>query len=124
MTCRPAVSVISSILPSAATAAVTARRPSPTRLFDLTYVWEISGKGGGGNTPGVFGMAYLESPGNPNDNIDNDDDGLLNENATTTPGQSSAPTDGIQNLQKFLSFYNIPAENSIPIIRGDEDQDW
>jgi hypothetical protein len=94
------------------------------KLLDLTYVWEISGKGGGGNKPGVFGMAYLESPGNPNDNIDNDDDGLLNERRDNDAGTIIGATDGIQNLQKFLDFYNFTTSELRPHYSGDEDQDW
>jgi hypothetical protein len=94
------------------------------KILDLTYVWEVSGKGGGGNKPGVFGLAYLESPGNPNDLIDNDDDGLLNERRDNEAGKIIGPTDGIQDLQKFLSFYNMTADELKPHYAGDEDQDW
>ena len=94
------------------------------KLLDLTYVWEISGKGGGGLRPGVFGIAYLESPGNPNDDIDNDDDGLLNERRDNPAGEIIGPTDGIHDLQKFLAFYNYQISELHPHYAGDEDQDW
>ena len=53
-------------------------------LFDrrlaLAYAWAPSGKGVPGNwKTGYYGYAYLESPGNPFDGIDNDFDGLVDE---------------------------------------------
>ncbi len=94
------------------------------KLIDMTYVWDVLGVGGGGNIPGVFGMAYLESPGNSNDDIDNDDDGLLNERRDNPAGNLIGPTDGIADLQKFLDFYNYSIDELKPHYEGDEDQDW
>jgi len=94
------------------------------KLLDLTYVWEITGVGAGGLSTGVFGAAYLESPGNPNDDIDNDDDGLLNEKRDNPAGEIIGPTDGIQDLQKFLDFYHYSLDELRPHYEGDEDQDW
>jgi len=94
------------------------------KLIDMTYVWDVLGVGGGGNIPGIFGQAYLESPGNPNDDIDNDDDGLLNERRDNPAGQLIGATDGIQDLDKFLSFYNYSIDELKPHFEGDEDQDW
>ncbi len=46
------------------------------RLDNLTYSWDFDGIGQGGWTPvGVAGCAFLESPGNSMDGIDNDGDG-------------------------------------------------
>ncbi|MFC1569326.1 hypothetical protein ACFL4L_03760 [bacterium] len=43
---------------------------------DLTYMWDYDDIGGGGYTPvGYIGCAFLESPGNSWDGIDNDGDG-------------------------------------------------
>ena len=94
------------------------------KLIDLTYIWEITGIGGGGLPTGVFGMAYLESPGNWNDDIDNDDDGLLNERRDNDAGQIIGATEGIYDLQKFLDFYNYKLDELRPHYEGDEDQDW
>ncbi len=50
------------------------------RKLALTYAWNPSGKGIPGNYPtGYIGYAYLESPGNPWDGIDNDFDGMIDE---------------------------------------------
>ncbi|MBN2355400.1 hypothetical protein JXO59_04765, partial [candidate division KSB1 bacterium] len=46
------------------------------RLDNLTYSWDFDNIGQGGWSPvGVAGCAFLESPGNSNDGIDNDGDG-------------------------------------------------
>ena len=47
------------------------------REEDVAYLWDNDNIGGGGFTPvGYFGGAFLESPGNPYDGIDNDNDGI------------------------------------------------
>ncbi len=46
---------------------------------DLVYAWDADGVGEGGLTPGYFGFSFLQSPGNSNDGIDNDGDGLIDE---------------------------------------------
>ena len=44
---------------------------------DMTYMWDWDDIGGGGYTPvGYIGCAFLESPGNSWDGIDNDGDGI------------------------------------------------
>jgi hypothetical protein len=40
----------------------------------ITYSWDSDGKGNKGQKVGYVAYAYLESPGNPVDGIDNDDD--------------------------------------------------
>ena len=49
--------------------------------IDLTYAWDTDGVGhpGGWSPTGYVGYAYLESPGNAEDGIDNDEDGMLDE---------------------------------------------
>ena len=45
---------------------------------DVAFLWDNDDIGGGGWTPvGYFGGAFLESPGNPYDGIDNDGDGAF-----------------------------------------------
>ncbi len=93
-------------------------------VLDLCYVWEKLGVGQGGVIPGVSGMAYLESPGKAFDNIDNDSDGLNDEKRDNLAGQLIGPTDGIEDMQKFLSFYHYKEEDLHDHYAGDEDQDW
>ncbi|MBN1892908.1 hypothetical protein JW906_00355, partial [bacterium] len=45
--------------------------------LDIAYLYDRDDIGAGGYTPvGYFGGAFLESPGNPYDGIDNDNDGI------------------------------------------------
>ncbi len=93
-------------------------------LLDLSYVWETIGVGQGGLVPGIVGMAYLESPGKPYDNQDNDDDGLIDEKRDNKAGSLIGPTDGIVNLDNFLRFYHLEEDDLREHYEGDEDQDW
>ncbi|HPG41286.1 MAG TPA: hypothetical protein PLP19_18855 [bacterium] len=94
------------------------------KVLDLSYVWESIGIGEGGLVPGIIGIAYLESPGRPFDNADNDDDGLIDEKRDNGTGELIGATDGIQDMNKFLSFYNYTSDDLHPHYSGDEDQDW
>ncbi len=48
--------------------------------IDLAYAWNPSGIGTPGNwKTGFFGYAYLESPGNTTNGIDDDEDGMVDE---------------------------------------------
>ena len=46
---------------------------------DIVYQWDHDKKGVWGGPPAYFGFKYLESPGNPFDGIDNDEDGMVDE---------------------------------------------
>ena len=48
---------------------------------DIVYQWDHDGwtAANGGYVPAYFGWAFLESPGNPTDGIDNDGDGMVDE---------------------------------------------
>ena len=48
---------------------------------DIVYQWDHDGwtAANGGYVPAYFGWAFLESPGNPTDGIDNDEDGMIDE---------------------------------------------
>ncbi len=93
-------------------------------IQDLSYSWDIDGVGAGGITPGVMGFAYLESPGKPDDMKDNDTDGLIDEKRDNDAGSLIGATDGISDLDAFLSFYKYELEDLKPHWSGDEDQDW
>ena len=94
------------------------------KSLDLTWIWDQFGKGRGGLPSGVFGFAFLESPGAPHDGIDNDGDGLVDEKRDNDAGQIIGPTDGITDMQKFLSFYHLSPDELRSHYEGDEDQDW
>jgi len=63
--------------------------------LDMSYSWDINGIGLGGLPTGTMGFAYLESPGMAYDNIDNDDDGILDEKRDNVAVSKVGPTDGI-----------------------------
>jgi len=91
---------------------------------DMAYCWDMDGVGYGDRTPGTLGFAYLESPGVPYDTKDNDDDGLVNEQRDNDAEVLLGPTDGIQDLAKFLEFYKLKMEDLKAHWDADEDQDW
>jgi hypothetical protein len=49
------------------------------RLDDITYQWDLDGLDENAKEIGYFGFAFLESPGEPLDGIDNDEDGMVDE---------------------------------------------
>ncbi len=50
------------------------------RKLDIAYAWDSDGKGTPGNwKTGYYGYAYLESPGNGGNGIDDDEDGMIDE---------------------------------------------
>lgn len=107
-----------------------------TRL-DLAFAWDYDGVG----TParwgpvGTAGYAFLESPGNFTDHIDNDEDGITDERRDSGPGQLLIGADAIRayvtsnyNLAKFETFYRS-LEDQAAFIEGrwwtgDEEMDW
>ena len=94
------------------------------KQVDMAYSWDINGIGAGGLPTGVMGFAYLESPGLAYDYIDNDNDGLTDEKRDNEPTGIVGPTDGITNLDAFLEFYKLNAEDLRDHWDADEDQDW
>lgn len=79
---------------------------------DITYCWDLDGIDNKGR-PGVgyFGYAFLESPGDPLNGIDDDEDGLIDERQDNDRGQ----------------FITGPVGNfgdPRPHWSGDEDGDW
>ncbi len=107
--------------------------------LNLVYTWDRFGHGrdlkGSCSPTGYLGYAYLETPGNPFDGLDNDDDGIIDEQRDGGPGvvidgQSAILTHVTANydLAKFEQAYG-PLERR-PAYRigrwwpGDEDMDW
>jgi len=92
--------------------------------LDMAYAWDFDGIGVGGRVPGSFGFAFLESPGVAYDGIDNDEDGLIDEQRDNPAGQWVGPTYNIADVNRFLKFYKMKAEDLREHYEGDEDQDW
>ena len=92
--------------------------------LDLSYSWDYDGVGQAGVAPGIMGFAFLESPGISNDEIDNDQDGIIDEKRDNDKGVYVGPTDGIDDVNMFLDFYGLELEDLRDHWSGDEDQDW
>jgi len=107
--------------------------------LNLVYTWDRYGHGrdlaGNCSRTGYLGYAYLETPGNPFDGIDNDDDGITDERRDGGPGVHIEGQDAIRayvqshyDMAKFEAAYG-PLENHAPYRigswwTGDEDMDW
>jgi hypothetical protein len=107
--------------------------------LNLVYTWDQYGHGvdlaGNCSPTGYLGYAYMETPGNPFDGIDNDNDGITDERRDSGPGQlivgQSAIADYVAthyDMAKFLAFYGPlerrPAYRAGRWWTGDEDMDW
>lgn len=97
--------------------------------LDLAYSWNYTGTGDDGFETGVAGFAFLESPGIPWDNRDNDTDGILNErrdNLATTPvgPTEQGPGEPYYDLEQFKLVYGLEDDELREHWDADEDQDW
>jgi len=92
--------------------------------LDIAYSWDIDGIGSGGLETGIMGFAFLESPGLAYDNIDNDEDGLIDEKRDNPAGAMVDAMYGIYDWDKFYAAYGIPQAELKDHYEGDEDQDW
>jgi hypothetical protein len=107
--------------------------------LNLVYTWDKGMKGvdlaGNCSRTGYLGYAYLETPGNPFDLIDNDLDGITDElrdggRGTLIEGQAAirAYLQANYDLARYEAFYgpleNRPAYRAGTWWTGDEDLDW
>jgi hypothetical protein len=107
--------------------------------LNLVYTWDTKGHGrdlaGSCSNTGYLGYAYLETPGNEFDALDNDQDGILNEsrvNAATAAvvGQPAilaalaASTDTVKFVRYYGPIAERPAYKAGVWFREDEDMDW
>ncbi len=105
--------------------------------LDLAFAWDFDGIGSPGrwSPTGTAGYAFLESPGNSTDGIDNDEDGITDERRESGPGDRIEGQDAIRaavttryNLANFERFYG-PLEDMPAYVRGvwytgDENLNW
>ncbi len=93
---------------------------------NMVYSWDPDAKSDIANlTPGYFGYKFLESPNNSTDGIDNDDDGITDENpyndkGTFIDGVVVPLNTGISDTAKYIALYGTPKARW----SGDEDGDW
>ncbi|WP_337872848.1 hypothetical protein [Ignavibacterium sp.] len=102
--------------------------------LNLVYTWDKNGNGYKGLT-GYLGYSYLETPGNPFDILDNDDDGIVDERRDGGPGQEIIGQQAIlnyvstnYNLNKFRDLLGDVTKRPAYLAgvwwTGDEDLDW
>jgi hypothetical protein len=102
--------------------------------LNLVYTWDKNGNGFKGPT-GYLGYSYLETPGNPFDIVDNDDDGIIDERRDGGPGQEIIGQQAILNyvstnydLNKFRELLGDVTKRPAYLTgvwwTGDEDLDW
>lgn len=106
--------------------------------LNLVYTWDRFGHGrdrsGNCGRTGYLGYAYLETPGKPEDGVDNDGDGMRDEKRDGGPGTKYEGADVLTQMaarydtSAFSAFYG--PISSRPAVRagvwwtGDEDMDW
>jgi hypothetical protein len=109
------------------------------QVINLVYTWDKFGRGrhlasNCGRT-GYVGYAYLETPGNALDAIDNDSDGITDEMRDAGPGSRvsgqaaiAAEVNARYDLARFEAAHgplaNRPAYRVGEWWTGDEDMDW
>jgi hypothetical protein len=109
------------------------------QVINLVYTWDNGGHGrdlsGNCARTGYLGYAYLETPGNSTDGIDNDEDGITDELRDGGPGEKIVGQDAIRteisrryNMARFVATYGPlekrPAYQVGLWWTGDEDLDW
>ena len=106
---------------------------------DLVYTWDKGGHGvslsSNCATTGYLGYAYLETPGNPFNGVDDDQDGIVDERRDGGPGEMIVGKDAIRaavtaryNLTDFERELGPLTERPAYVAgvwwTGDEDLDW
>ncbi|MEX0720894.1 MAG: hypothetical protein WD059_09515 [Balneolaceae bacterium] len=105
--------------------------------LDIAFAWDYDGTGSPGlwGPVGTAGYAFLESPGNFTDGVDNDEDGITDETRSGGAGQLIEGQDNIESYvntnydrDRFEIFYlpleQMPAYQAGVWWTGDEDMDW
>jgi hypothetical protein len=96
------------------------------RSRNMVYSWDPDNRSDIPSiVPGYFGYKFLESPNNSTDGIDNDDDGITDENPFNSKGYfvdgiNIPLTAGVSDVAKYTALYGAPK----PRWSGDEDGDW
>jgi hypothetical protein len=112
----------------------------PDAEVDLVYTWDEGGHGvslrSNCEDTGYLGYAYLETPGDATDNLDNDDDGITDEMRDSGPGTRIEGQENIRNamlargydLALFQEEYGPLEDRPAYVVgewwTGDEDLDW
>ena len=103
--------------------------------INMVYCWDEDGSASGSaNNPGYFGYKFLESPGNPYDQIDNDGDGMIDESRSNgidddndwDPEKDDIGVDGVPNTGDTGEGDGIPTAGDQYDIRqpGEPNFEW
>ncbi|MGC8594161.1 MAG: hypothetical protein ACP5US_03070 [Candidatus Kryptoniota bacterium] len=110
--------------------------------INLTYTWDLYGHGvdltSNCGSTGYLGYAYLETPGNSTNGIDDDNDGITDESRHSGPGEKIVGQSNIMayiqshpekyNIAKFEKYYGKieqrPAYRVGVWWTGDENMNW
>ena len=103
--------------------------------INMVYCWDEDGSASGSaNNPGYFGYKFLESPGNPYDQIDNDGDGMIDESRSNgidddndwNPEKDDIGVDGVPNTGDMGEGDGIPTAGDQYDIRqpGEPNFEW
>ncbi len=97
------------------------------KLLDMSWIFDSDGLGAGAVPVGLMAFAFLESPGFPYDHLDNDEDGITDEDRTPNAGVWSddplaGPNGTTINKAKFEAFYE--PRKVQPHWTGDENMNW
>ncbi len=110
-----------------------------TTGLNLVYTWDYFGHGVGLSSncysTGYLGYAYLETPGKPEDLVDNDVDGITDEKRDGGPGTLILGTENIlqaaaarYDTTRFSALLGSPSQRPATLAgrwwTGDEDMDW
>ncbi|MBN2281020.1 MAG: hypothetical protein JXQ65_10605 [Candidatus Marinimicrobia bacterium] len=101
-----------------------------TSKLDMAFTWDVNFMPvERPQYPGLIGFSVLETPGNENDGIDNDGDGLVDESRYNHDETPIAVSLGIDNLVKFKKYFGIGIAEYKKMgtriyIVSDEDKDW
>jgi hypothetical protein len=107
----------------------------PAYARSMVYFWDSTGRGRFNVPLGYLGCKFLESPGNPNDGIDNDGDGVTDERQDSGPGILITGQDNIRayveanyNMELFENYYGSledrPAYKRGYWWTGDSNMNW
>ena len=105
------------------------------RDLNMVYAWDEDGKSDvAGRKPGYFGYIFLESPGDPYDNKDNDGDGMVDESRNNgidddgdwDPNKHDVGVDGLPNTGDFGENDGSPTAGDAFDIRqpGEPNFEW
>ncbi len=105
------------------------------RDINMVYAWDEDGLSDiAGKSPGYFGYKFLESPGDPHDGIDNDNDGMVDESRSNgidddgdwNPEKHDVGLDGLPNTGDEGEGDGIPTAGDPFDIRipGEPNFEW